>query len=120
MVKKKFGNPGATFSEKVLRIALAIPRGRVTTYGRISRAAGGGDISAQSITSILGKAYDRGQKDIPFHRIVYADGRVWIDDAHRKDRMRKYKEEGIEIDAKGRIKDFEKKIIHDLRPSSKA
>ena len=119
MVKKRFGNPAATFSERVVRIALCIPKGSVTTYGRISRAAGGGDMAAQSITSILGKAYDRGVKDIPFHRIVYANGRVWIDEVHREERMKKYKEEGIEVDARGYIKDFEHKLIEDLKPMLK-
>lgn len=95
-----------TFSERVIKIAMSIPKGRVTTYGAISRAAGGGAMAAQSITNILGKAYMAGVKDIPFHRIVYADGRVWIDDKHYAERMRLYKKEGIKIDAKGRIQNF--------------
>lgn len=95
-----------TFSERVVKIALSIPRGRVTTYGRIARAAGGGNMASQSITSILGKAWDHGEKNIPFHRIVYADGHIWIDAKHHKERMRRYKEEGIELDAKNRIKNF--------------
>ena len=58
-----------TFSERVIKIALEIPKGRVTTYGRIARAAGAGPMASQSITSILGKAYTNGIKNIPFHRI---------------------------------------------------
>ncbi len=95
-----------TFSERVIKIAMSIPKGRVTTYGAISRAAGGGAMAAQSITNILGKAYMAGVKDIPFHRIVYADGRVWIDDKHYAERMRLYRKEGIKLDAKGRIQNF--------------
>jgi methylated-DNA-protein-cysteine methyltransferase-like protein len=94
------------FTERVIKAALAIPRGRVSTYGRIARAAGGGAMSAQSITSILGKAYDAGEMRIPFHRIVYADGRIWIDDRHRAARMKLYKQEGITIDKNDRIKNF--------------
>jgi len=94
------------FTQQVIKLALSIPPGRVTTYGRIARAAGGGGMSAQSITGILGKAYDAGQHDIPFHRIVYADGRVWMDDVHRAKRMKLYKKEKIDIDKKGRIKNF--------------
>jgi methylated-DNA-protein-cysteine methyltransferase-like protein len=103
--------PGPTFSERVLKLALLIPKGRVTTYGAIARAAGAGPMASQSITAILGKAWDRGEKNIPFHRIVYAGGRVWIDDAHRADRMKKYKAEGIDVDARGRIKNFQKIIF---------
>ena len=95
-----------TFSDRVLALALSIPPGRVTTYGRIARAAGGGAMASQSITNILGKAYNEGMKNIPFHRIVYADGRVWIDDAHRAERLKLYKKEGIELDEKDRVKNF--------------
>lgn len=100
-----------TFSERVVKIALSIPRGRVTTYGRIARAAGGGNMASQNITSILGKAWDHGEKNIPFHRIVYADGHIWIDDTHHKERMKRYKEEGIELDAKNHIKNFREILL---------
>lgn len=95
-----------TFSDRVLKAALSIPKGKVTTYGRIARAAGGGAMASQSITTILGKAYEQGVKNIPFHKIVYADGRIWISPEYRKERMRLYKKEGIEIDENDRIKNF--------------
>ncbi len=102
--------PGA-FSKRVVALALSVPRGRVTTYGDISRAAGGGPMAAQSITAILGKAWDAGEKKIPFHRIVYADGRVWMSPRYAKERMKKYKAERIELDEKGRIKNFRDKLF---------
>ncbi|MEK7579026.1 MAG: MGMT family protein [Patescibacteria group bacterium] len=95
-----------TFSERVVEIALSIPPGKVTTYGRIAIAAGGGGMAAQSITTILSKAYDAGAHAIPFHRIVYADGHIWIDTKHRKERMKMYTKEGIEIDKNDRITNF--------------
>lgn len=95
-----------TFSERVVRLALSIPAGHVTTYGRIARAAGGGPMTSQSITSILSKAWDNGEKAIPFHRIVYADGRIWIDDRHRAERMKLYRKEGLELDKDNRILNF--------------
>jgi len=94
------------FSERVVKAALLIPAGRVTTYGRIARAAGGGAFSAQGITNVLGKARERGVLDIPFHRIVYADGRIWINPTHYQERMERYTKEGIEIDENGRVKNF--------------
>ena len=115
MVKKKFGNPTVAFSDRVVEIALSIPKGKVATYGQIARKAGGGNMASRSVTGILGKAYMAGQKDIPFHRIVYSDGRVWLSDEYGKKRLKLYKEEGIEIDQKGRIKNFEEKIFEDLR-----
>lgn len=103
-----------TFSQRVVRLALSIPRGRVTTYGRLARAAGGGVMASQSITSILGKAWSAGEKEIPFHRIVYADGKIWIDDAHRAARMKLYKKEGIPIDKHDRVADFADRVFEFL------
>ena len=95
-----------TFSERVVERALSIPRGRVTTYGRLARAAAGGALAAQSITRVLSKAEDAGVKNIPFHRIVYADGRIWVSPRYRAERMRLYKKEGIGIDKNDKIKNF--------------
>ncbi len=100
-----------TFSERVVLLALSIPKGRVTTYGRIAKASGAGPMASQSITGILGKAYDAGAHSIPFHRIVYADGRIWISERHRKERMKLYKKEGIEIDENDKIKDFHRMVL---------
>ncbi len=100
-----------TFSERVVELALMVPEGMVTTYGAIAKAAGGGSMASRSVTGILGKAYMAGQKDIPFHRIVYSNGTVWIDAAHKEKRLKLYKKEGIEVDAKGVIKDFRDKLF---------
>ena len=98
---------GKTFSERVVELACSIPKGRVSTYGAIARAAGGGAQSARSVTGILSKAERRGVADIPFHRIVYSDGRVWVTDGNRKRRMQLYKQEGIKVDERGKIVNFE-------------
>ncbi len=94
------------FSDRVIKAALSIPTGRVSTYGRLARAAGGGGMAARSVSGILGKAYDAGETRIPFHRIVYTDGKIWVDDAHRAKRMKLYKVEGITIDKRDRIENF--------------
>lgn len=100
-----------TFSERVVKVALSIPRGRVSTYGWIARVAGAGPMAAQSITTILAKAYDAGEKRIPFHRIVYADGRIWVNERHRKERMALHKKEGIKVDKNDRIENFADVLI---------
>lgn len=97
---------GKTFSQRVVEASLSIPKGRVTTYGRIARACGAGPMASQSITAILGKAYEKGQKNIPFHRIVYANGKIWINDEYKARRLKLYKQEGIEIDKNNKIKNF--------------
>jgi len=100
-----------TFSERVLKIALELPKGRVTTYGLIARAAGAGPMAAQSITSILDKAAKKGVKNIPFHRIVYSDGKIWVNRARRKERLALYKKEEIKIDENDRIINFRDLLV---------
>ena len=95
-----------TFSERVIEAALSVPPGRVTTYGDIAKACGGGGQAARSITGILGRAYKKGQTGIPFHRIVYSEGRVWCSQEHDKARAKLYKKEGITINENGYINDF--------------
>lgn len=103
---------GPTFSERVVKMALSIPAGRVTTYGRIARAAGGGGQAARSVSAILGNAYDKGAK-VPFHRIVYSNGQIWVSPKYHKKRLALYKKEGIKIDRKARIENF-KNILLDF------
>jgi methylated-DNA-protein-cysteine methyltransferase-like protein len=94
----------------VLELALSIPPGRVTSYGALARAAGGGALAAQSVSGVLGKAWDQGEHGIPWHRIVYSDGRVWMSNDTRKKRLALYKKERIKLDDKDRIIDFADKL----------
>ncbi len=111
MAPKKLGK---TFSERVVEASLAIPPGRVTTYGRLARAAGSGPMASQSITSILAKAYQEGETSIPFHRIVYANGSIWTSPEYHAKRMKLYKKEGIEIDTNNKIKNFNE-VVFDFK-----
>jgi methylated-DNA-protein-cysteine methyltransferase-like protein len=94
------------FSKRVIKLAKEIPPGRVTTYGLLAVSAGGHPILAQMITSILGKSKDAPK--IPFHRIVYSNGKVWLDPKYKKERLKLYKKEGIKLDKNFKIIDFEK------------
>lgn len=96
------------FSKNVVKLALQIPPGRVTTYGLLAVAAGGHPILAQMVTSILGKSPEVDK--IPFHRIVYSGGRVWLSPEYKKERLRLYKKEGIKLDKYNRVIDFEKLV----------
>ncbi len=103
-----------TFSERVVEAAMLIPKGKVSTYGAIAKACGGGGQAARSITVILAKAYEAGNTKIPFHRIVYSGGKVWLDNKYKAKRLELYKKENIEIDTNGKIKNFEK-ILFEFR-----
>jgi methylated-DNA-protein-cysteine methyltransferase-like protein len=94
-----------SFSQRVYDLALTIPPGYVTTYGGLAKAAGGGSMAARSITSILGKAPN--QAAIPYHRIVYAGGRVWLPAGREDERRAMYAAEDITVDQRGKIQDFE-------------
>jgi alkylated DNA nucleotide flippase Atl1 len=82
----------------------------VTTYKILARKAGGGKMAHRSVTAILGKAWEKGEKKIPWHRIVYSDGRVWMSREFRKKRLALYKKEKIELDKRNRIVDFWEKL----------
>jgi methylated-DNA-protein-cysteine methyltransferase related protein len=98
-------NPSA-FSQKVIKLALSIPSGRVTTYGLITAAAGGHPMLSRMITHILGKCDQVDQ--IPFHRIVYSNGKIWSDPKYDQWRAKLYKKEGIKVDKNNKIVNFEK------------
>ncbi|MCI5051365.1 MAG: MGMT family protein [Candidatus Pacebacteria bacterium] len=95
-----------TFSERVIDAALAIPSGKVATYGDIARVCGGSGQAARSISGILARAERNGVKNIPWHRIVYSGGKVWFHHDYNKERMKLYKQEGIEVNEKGYIENF--------------
>ena len=99
-------NKPGEFSKKVIELALTIPEGRVTTYGLLTAAAGGHPMLCQMITHILGKS-DQVDK-IPFHRIVYSNGKIWSDPKYDQWRAKLYKKEGIKVDKNNKIIDFEK------------
>lgn len=95
----------SNFSAIVWELATSIPEGKVTTYGHLARAAGGGGQAARSITGILSKAPN--QRAIPYHRIVYAGGHIWCTKEHEKKRLALYKREGIIVDNNGKIENFD-------------
>ncbi|MBY0537992.1 MGMT family protein [Patescibacteria group bacterium] len=99
------------FSQRVYDLALSIPPGRVTTYGAIAKAAGGGSMASRSITGILSKAPN--PNVIPWHRIVYAGGKVWMNPEYEAARLKLYKREGIKLNDRGYIIDFEE-IFYDF------
>ena len=103
-MKQKAGE----FSKKVVKLALSIPAGRITTYGLLAAAAGGHPMLSRTITHILAKSDQVDQ--IPFHRIVYSNGKIWSDPKYDKWRAKLYKKEGIRVDKNNKIIDFEKII----------
>jgi methylated-DNA-protein-cysteine methyltransferase-like protein len=102
------------FTQNVWKLAREIPPGRVTTYGLLAVSAGGHPLMARMITHILSKAPVA--DFIPWHRIVYADGRVWLDKKFKKERLKRYQEEGIKLDKNNRIIDFDNLVYIFKKP----
>lgn len=96
------------FSRKVWKLALSIPSGRVTTYGLLAVSAGGHPMLSRMITSILSKCPEEAK--IPYHRIVYANGRVWLPTRNAKLRLKLYEQEGIKLDKNNCIIDFDRLV----------
>jgi len=93
------------FTQKVWQLALEIPPGRVTTYGLLCAVAGGHPMMSRMITNILSRSPDVDK--IPFHRIVYSNGKIWFDPKHNQQRDKLYQKEGIKVDKNNKIINFE-------------
>lgn len=100
-----------TFSQRIWELATTIPPGRVTTYGALAKAAGGTGQASRSVSGILAKSPN--PKAIPWHRIVYAGGKVWLSEEHEAKRRELYELEGILVNQKGYITNFEE-VVYDF------
>jgi len=96
----------SAFEQKVLQIVRQIPRGRVTTYGRIARAAGA-PRGARMVGYILNRRkFDR---SVPAHRVVNRRGELtgrWHFETPSL-MQRLLENEGIPVD-ENRILDFKR------------
>lgn len=76
-----------------------IPRGRISTYGAIARAAGAS--GARQVGYAL-HALDPGST-VPWHRVVNAQGRVSLPGSAGELQRARLLEEGIGADPRGRV-----------------
>lgn len=79
---------------KVLELCKKIPRGKVTTYGELARAAG---TSPRAVGAILSRNFD---PEVPCHRVVLSDG--WVGGYNRgtAEKIAKLKKEGVTFEGK--------------------
>lgn len=61
-----------TFTERVLSVVKAIPKGEVLTYGEVADRAGN-NRAGRAVGTIMAKNY---REDIPCHRVIRSDGSV--------------------------------------------
>lgn len=83
-----------TFTEKVLGIVKRIPAGNMLTYADVARKAGRPN-AFRAVGTILKKNYDPA---IPCHRVIRSDGSFGQYNRGVKEKIKKLREEGIDID----------------------
>ncbi len=77
--------------ERVYSIVRKIPKGKVSTYGLIAKAA---RTSPRAVGMIL---HTNDRKDVPCHRVVMSDGSVGGFARGVKEKIKILRKEGVEI-----------------------
>ena len=70
---------------------LAIPAGKVSTYGKVAEAAGYPRYHRAVARLLRGKHFDR----LPWHRVVGTDGRIKTSGNSAKEQRARLQEEGV-------------------------
>jgi methylated-DNA-protein-cysteine methyltransferase related protein len=86
------------FAEAVWALVRQVPPGRATTYGELAEAHFGVRRGSRGV----GQAMAACPKDVPWWRVVYADGSVKPDPGGAEQRAR-LAEEGVPLTADGRV-----------------
>jgi methylated-DNA-protein-cysteine methyltransferase-like protein len=99
-------------ARRILQAVAAIPKGRVASYGAIAARAGYPG-RARLIGKVLGEAPNR--PDLPWHRVLRADGRIGIPAGTRafREQCRRLKAEGVTV-KDGRVPMSAFGLDHDL------
>jgi methylated-DNA-protein-cysteine methyltransferase related protein len=86
------------FTEAVWALARRVPAGRATTYGQLAEAHSGVARGARGV----GQAMARCPRDVPWWRVVHADGSMKGTAGGDEQRAR-LAEEGVPLTADGRV-----------------
>ena len=96
------------FYEQVYAIVRRIPRGKVTSYGRIAAMLGAPNAAravGYALRALKDKQGDPAYEDIPWQRVINSQGRISI--ANREYgaslQARLLREEGVEVDEQLRV-----------------
>ncbi|MCC7289211.1 MGMT family protein [bacterium] len=81
------------FSEKVLAVVRAIPRGQVMSYGEVAKQAGYPG-AARAVGSLMKQNYD---DSVPCHRVVRADGRAGRYNRGDANKIELLRNEGVKL-----------------------
>jgi len=94
--------PGSPNATKIRQTIMTIPRGMVSSYGAVAKAAGL-PRGARLVVRVLGQSHG-----LPWHRVVAAGGRIAIPGEGGLDQRFRLEMEGVKFSGrKVRMKEFE-------------
>jgi methylated-DNA-protein-cysteine methyltransferase-like protein len=93
--------PESTY-DRIYAVVRKIPRGRVSTYGRVAQAAGLGR-AARQVGYAMAALPDR--TTVPWHRVINAQGRISLRRGTGGDLEQRFRleAEGVVFDVSGRV-----------------
>ncbi len=93
--------PASPFTRDVMDAILAIPPGRVATYGGIARLAG----SPRAARQVVRVLHTYGEKEgLPWQRVINAAGRIALPRGGGFEEQRRLlRAEGVAVDDRGRV-----------------
>ena len=88
-------------TQSIIEIIRAIPKGRVSTYGRVAALAG----NARGARQVVRVLHSSSRKEnLPWHRVVNREGKIALDESQGHDEQKRLLQaEGVEFDHAGRI-----------------
>ena len=86
------------FQERVRSYVGSIPTGKVVTYGQVAQQVGSPD-AAQAVGNVMRALPD--ETDIPWHRVVSAQGRLAADEV--REQRRRLADEGVRVADEGAV-----------------
>ena len=97
----------ANFYEQVYAVVRRIPRGKVSSYGRIARMLGAPN-AARAVGYALRALKDKDDpayNDIPWQRVINSQGRISIVNREHgaEEQARRLRQEGVKVDDQLRI-----------------
>lgn len=89
-----------SFREKVLKVVVNIPEGRIMTYKEVAEQAGN-EKASRAVGTIMANNND---KNIPCHRVVKSDGSIGMYNGLRgKSKEEILKKEGVRFKKEGKV-----------------
>jgi O-6-methylguanine DNA methyltransferase len=97
------------FAERVYRLLSGVPKGNLTTYSALAKAAGS-PLAARAVGTLM--RTNAHPETVPCYKVVLSDGRVgnYSGRGGVAGKIRKLESDGIRIE-NGKIADFESKLF---------